>query len=254
MFAFISTVQLALDSLDRLVDTLEERGTLSAVEAAQSLFATPSISDGLACSLLEEVTAGDSRVVCTGATVSLAGSRADPLLGGGRLRRVRPGDDRALGDSLPHLRARRRPRAGTRAGRLVSVARQSGRRPPGAGRAPDRAARAGAQVRSFRLQRAQAVPFLRGRGPPRRPQRPLRSTLPRTATAPSARAAPLRAAALHRRARPAAARGPAAPSRPRLARPVLRRLDEALPSSAARCRGDRRDPGAPDRARAGARS
>ena len=80
MFAFISTVQLALDSLDRLVDTLEERGTLSAVEAAQSLFATPSISDGLACSLLEEVTAGDSRVVCTGATVSLAGSRADPLL------------------------------------------------------------------------------------------------------------------------------------------------------------------------------
>ena len=38
MFAFISTVQLALDSLDRLVDTLEERGTLSAVEAAQSLF------------------------------------------------------------------------------------------------------------------------------------------------------------------------------------------------------------------------
>ena len=80
MFAFISAVQLALDSLDRLVDTLEERGTLSAVEAAQSLFATPSISDGLACSLLEEVTAGDSRVVCTGATVSLAGSRADPLL------------------------------------------------------------------------------------------------------------------------------------------------------------------------------
>jgi DNA polymerase-3 subunit epsilon len=73
-------VQLALDSLDRLVDTLEERGTLSAVEAAQSLFATSSISDGLACSLLEDVTAGDSRVVCAGATVSLAGSRADPLL------------------------------------------------------------------------------------------------------------------------------------------------------------------------------
>jgi DNA polymerase-3 subunit epsilon len=73
-------VQLALDSLDRLVDTLEERGTLSAVEAAQSLFATASISDGLACSLLEEVTAGDSRVVCAGATVSLAGIGTDPLL------------------------------------------------------------------------------------------------------------------------------------------------------------------------------
>jgi hypothetical protein len=28
MFAFISVVQLALDSLDRLVETLEERGPL----------------------------------------------------------------------------------------------------------------------------------------------------------------------------------------------------------------------------------
>jgi DNA polymerase III epsilon subunit family exonuclease len=73
-------VQLALDSLDRLVDTLEERGPLSAVEAARSLFATSSISDGLACSLLEEVTAGDSRVACTGATVSLVGARSDPSL------------------------------------------------------------------------------------------------------------------------------------------------------------------------------
>jgi DNA polymerase III epsilon subunit family exonuclease len=80
MFAFICLVQLALDALDRLVDTLEERGSLSAVEAARSLFATSSISTGLACSLLAEVTAGDSRVVCAGATVSLAGSRPDPLL------------------------------------------------------------------------------------------------------------------------------------------------------------------------------
>jgi len=39
-------VQLALDALDRLVDTLEERGPLSAVEAARSLFATSSISTG----------------------------------------------------------------------------------------------------------------------------------------------------------------------------------------------------------------
>src|SRR5215218_10179660 len=80
MFAFICWVQLALDALDRLVDTLEERGTLSAVEAARSLFATSSISDGLACSLMAEVTAGDSRLVCAGATVSLSGRRADPLL------------------------------------------------------------------------------------------------------------------------------------------------------------------------------
>ena len=80
MFAFIRSMQLSLDALDRLVDTLEERGSLSAVDAARSLFATSSISDGLACSLLEEVTAGDSRVECTGATVSLVGGRADPSL------------------------------------------------------------------------------------------------------------------------------------------------------------------------------
>ena len=80
MFAFIYKVQLALDALDRLVDALEERGPLSAVDAARSLFATSTISDGLACSLLADVTAGDSRVVCTGATVSLATTRADPLL------------------------------------------------------------------------------------------------------------------------------------------------------------------------------
>jgi DNA polymerase III epsilon subunit family exonuclease len=73
-------VQLALDSLDRLVDILEERGPLAAVEAARSLFATSSISEGLACSLLADVTAGDSRVVCAGATVALRGGRADPLL------------------------------------------------------------------------------------------------------------------------------------------------------------------------------
>ena len=73
-------MQLALDALDRLVDTLEERGPLSTVEAARALFATSSISDGLACSLLEEVTAGDSRVACTGATVSLAGGHSDPTL------------------------------------------------------------------------------------------------------------------------------------------------------------------------------
>jgi DNA polymerase-3 subunit epsilon len=73
-------VQLSLDALDRLVETLEERGPLSAEEAARSLFATSSISDGLACSLLADITAGDSRFVCAGATVSLAGARVDPFL------------------------------------------------------------------------------------------------------------------------------------------------------------------------------
>jgi DNA polymerase III subunit epsilon len=73
-------VQLALDALDRLVETLEERGALSTVEAARSLFATSSIPAGLATSLIADVTAGDSRLVCNGATVSLTGGRADPFL------------------------------------------------------------------------------------------------------------------------------------------------------------------------------
>ena len=73
-------MQLALDSLDRLVELLEERGPLPAVEAARALFATPSVSEGLALSLLGEVTAGDSRVLCVGSTVSLAGPTEDPLL------------------------------------------------------------------------------------------------------------------------------------------------------------------------------
>src|SRR6478609_1860915 len=72
-------MQLALDGLDRLVAALEERGSLPAVDAARLLFASRSIPAGLASTLLAEVCAGDSRIVCTGATVSLAGA-PDPLL------------------------------------------------------------------------------------------------------------------------------------------------------------------------------
>ena len=80
MFALISEVQLALDALDRLVEAVEERGPLSTADAARSLFAASSIPQGLACSLLAEVTAGDSRLECNGATVFLTGTRADPSL------------------------------------------------------------------------------------------------------------------------------------------------------------------------------
>jgi DNA polymerase-3 subunit epsilon len=73
-------VQLALDALDRLVDTLEEHGALTTVEAARSLFATSSIPAGLAATLIEDVTAGDSRLVCNGATVSLTDGSPDPFL------------------------------------------------------------------------------------------------------------------------------------------------------------------------------
>src|SRR4051812_32199430 len=78
MFVLLCGMQLALDSLDRLVDTLEERGPLTAVEAARSLFATPSISAGLASSLLGELTAGDSRVACIGGSIAPPDGRGDP--------------------------------------------------------------------------------------------------------------------------------------------------------------------------------
>ena len=52
---------------------------MPAIEAARVLFASRSIPAGLASSLLAEVCAGDSRIVCTTATVSLAGA-PDPLL------------------------------------------------------------------------------------------------------------------------------------------------------------------------------
>src|SRR3954453_6677069 len=80
MFVLLCGMQLALDSLDRLVDTLEERGPLTAVEAARALFATPSISAGLASSLLGELTAGGSRGACVGGSVALADGRVDPEL------------------------------------------------------------------------------------------------------------------------------------------------------------------------------
>jgi DNA polymerase-3 subunit epsilon len=72
-------MQLALDGLDRLVAALEERGPVPSLEAARLLFASRSVPAGLASTLIAEVCAGDSRIVCTGATVALAGG-LDPLL------------------------------------------------------------------------------------------------------------------------------------------------------------------------------
>ena len=253
MFAFICWVQLALDALDRLVDTLEERGPLTAVEAARSLFATSSISDGLACSLLEDVTAGDSRLLCTGATVSLTGGHTDPLLEDAELVVFDLETTGLSADTGPDLRVRRGARPGARGRRLLSVARQSGHRAPGSRRAPHRPARAGAAARASCLQRPPPLPRLRGRFPPGRPQRPLRPALPRAAATAPAWPALVGAAALHGRARPSSARGPATPRRSRLARRLLRRGDQALPPRPARCRGDCRGARSPDRACAGAR-
>ena len=64
-------MQLALDGLDRLVASLEERGSLPAVEAARLLFASRSVPAARASSLLAEVCADDSRIDVTGLRVGL---------------------------------------------------------------------------------------------------------------------------------------------------------------------------------------
>ena len=253
MFAFICWVQLALDALDRLVDTLEERGPLTAVEAARSLFATSSISDGLACSLLAGRHRGRQPAPLHRRDGLLDRRTHGSAARGRRARGLRPRDDRALGDAGPDLRVRRGARPGARGRRLLSVARQSGHRAPGSRRAPHRPARAGAAARASCLERPPPLPRLRGRFAPRRPQRALRPALPRAAATAPTWPALVGAAALHGRARPSSARGPATPRRSRLARRLLRRGDEALPPRPARCRGDRRGARSPDRACAGAR-
>jgi DNA polymerase III epsilon subunit family exonuclease len=74
-------VQLAIDSLDRLVELLEERGgRVRASEAAAHLFAVRQAPEGLARSLLQPLVDDDARLAWRGAFVSLA-SAPDPLLG-----------------------------------------------------------------------------------------------------------------------------------------------------------------------------
>src|SRR5271169_3380821 len=76
----ISPVQLAIDSLDRLVELLEERGGRArASEAASHLFAVRQAPEGLARSLLGPLVDGDARLCWRGSFVALA-SAPDPLL------------------------------------------------------------------------------------------------------------------------------------------------------------------------------
>jgi DNA polymerase III epsilon subunit family exonuclease len=73
-------VQLAIDSLDRLVELVEEAGgRLRVSDAARQLFALPRIPDGVARSLLGPLVDGDARLAWRGAYVSLAGA-PDPHL------------------------------------------------------------------------------------------------------------------------------------------------------------------------------
>ena len=205
---------------------LEERGPLSAVDAARSLFATPSISGGLARSLLEEVIAGDSRVACAGTTVSLAGARHDPLLEEAEFVVF---DLETTGLSAARDRICEIGAVRVRALELVDSFQSLVN--PGVA-LPEPIARL-TGLRGEELRRAPSVSTvlrrflaLRRRRPARRAQRPVRPALPRAAAAPGSRSTLVRAAALHGGARPAAARGTAPPRRPRLARPLLRRFDE----------------------------
>src|SRR5580704_4573901 len=73
-------MQLAIDSLDRLVELVEERGgRVRASEAARHLFAVRQAPEGLARLLLEPLVADDARLGWRGTFVSLA-STPDPLL------------------------------------------------------------------------------------------------------------------------------------------------------------------------------
>lgn len=66
-------MQLAFDAADRLVELAEERrGPVPAHEAARRLFALAHAPEGLVRSLLEDVVAGDARLVWRGSAVALA--------------------------------------------------------------------------------------------------------------------------------------------------------------------------------------
>src|SRR5438105_14395928 len=80
MFVYDGGVQLAIDSLDRLVELVEETGgRVRASEAARHLFAVSRASDGLARSLLAPLVAGDARLRWRGAFVALADAH-DPRI------------------------------------------------------------------------------------------------------------------------------------------------------------------------------
>jgi DNA polymerase-3 subunit epsilon len=71
---FNRRVQLALDSLDRLVELVEEHGgRVLASEAASQLFALDRAPEGLARSLLEPLVEEDARLAWRGTFVALAG-------------------------------------------------------------------------------------------------------------------------------------------------------------------------------------
>jgi DNA polymerase III epsilon subunit family exonuclease len=73
-------MQLAIDSLDRLVGLVEDAGgRLRASEAAREVFALPRVPEGLARTLLLPLVNGDARLVWRGLFVALASAPDLPL-------------------------------------------------------------------------------------------------------------------------------------------------------------------------------
>ena len=213
-------MQLAIDSLDRLVELLEERGgRVRASEAAAHLFAVRQAPEGLARSLLQPARRRRRPArLARGVRLPCLGAR--PAARRSALRRLRPRDDRALASLLADLRDRRRPGAGARDPRLLPDAR----RPPDAaaspGRPADRPVRRGATPRARRAARPTPVLEVRGRRRARRPQRALRRRIRQPRARADDRQAAPRHRHRHRSAREEPARRPLAADEPRRARPI----------------------------------
>ena len=110
-------MQLAIDSLDRLVELLEEKGGRArASEAAALLFAVRQAPEGLARQLLARARRR-RRAPLLARTVRRARDGARPAARNGRVRRLRPRDDRPCERHRADLRDRRRPRSETSSSR-----------------------------------------------------------------------------------------------------------------------------------------
>ena len=159
----------------------------------------------------------------------------------------------SLAGPLADRRDRRPAGRGARGRRHVRDARQPGRAAADGDHRPH-GHRPGRRARSTgRRPRRASLPLVRRRRRARRPQRALRHGVPRPRRRAADRAAGRGAGRRHGLARPAAAERADEAVRPRAPLALLRHVGRAVSPGARRCRGDRRDPDRPDRARAGAR-
>ena len=146
-----------------------------------ALFATSSISDGLACRCWKrspQATAGSSARARPSPSSAAAPTRCSRRRSSSSSTSRRPGSRPAVTRSARSARCACK---GLELGRLVPVARQSAGRAPRADRPADRSSRAGAARRAVGLDRRAALSRVRRRRAARGAQRPVRPALPRTA-------------------------------------------------------------------------